>query len=234
MKVGMLATVNPQGLPHLTLISTLRGASPTQVVWGQFAEGQSKYNIQQNPKTGLFIMTLEKNIWRGKATYTHTAVTGKEYEIFNNTDPLPLQCLFWHPPRLVHGSGGANRQTSSADEPVIQSAVKTIVARKLSPGRGGKDALNPWIHKFIGKLDNLKFLTYVGADGYPVIIPVIQAQTAGNGQLVFSPGHLAMSYGGSPPGADGGIRHGVDHGRCFTAGGVPAAYSAGRIPVRRG
>jgi len=29
---------------------------------------------------------------------------------------------------------------------------------------------------FLNKLDNLKFLCYIGADGYPVLIPAIQTQ----------------------------------------------------------
>jgi hypothetical protein len=200
MKVGLLATINPHGLPHITLISTLRGASPTQVVWGQFAEGQSKDNIQQNPRAGWLILTLEKNIWRGKATYTHTAVTGKEFEIFNNLNLFRYNAYFG-----IHRAWYMDLVEQTGKQPlpmgaVIQSAVKTIVARKLSPGRGGKNALNPWIHKLIGKLDNLKFLAYVGEDGYPVIIPVIQAQTAGNGQVIFSAGAFGAEIRRIPAG----------------------------------
>ncbi|HQK05669.1 MAG TPA: hypothetical protein PK558_06770, partial [Anaerolineaceae bacterium] len=52
MKVGILGTVNPQGLPHLTLITTLMASSPQVVVWGQFMEGSSKKHVLTNPKTG--------------------------------------------------------------------------------------------------------------------------------------------------------------------------------------
>ena len=34
MKIGLLATVNPEGLPHLTLISSLRANTPTQLIMG--------------------------------------------------------------------------------------------------------------------------------------------------------------------------------------------------------
>ncbi len=52
MKIGLLATVNPQGQPHLSLITTLKAASDRQVVWGQFTEGLSKEYVRQNPRTG--------------------------------------------------------------------------------------------------------------------------------------------------------------------------------------
>ena len=67
MKIGMLATINPDGEPHLTLISTLQASSPTQMTWGQFTEGLSKAYIRAKPKVGWMIMSLQKEVWRGKS-----------------------------------------------------------------------------------------------------------------------------------------------------------------------
>ena len=33
-KVGLIATVSPDGLPHLTLITTLQAKTPKQLMWG--------------------------------------------------------------------------------------------------------------------------------------------------------------------------------------------------------
>ena len=79
MKIGLLATTNDQGLPHLTLIASLRAITPTQMTFGQFVEGQSKSYIRHNPKVGFLVMTLDRNLWRGKATFTHTAQQGPEF-----------------------------------------------------------------------------------------------------------------------------------------------------------
>jgi hypothetical protein len=62
----------------------LRASTPTEVVWGQFTEGVSKANICRRPKAGFMIMTLDKNLWRGKATWTRTAHAGKDYDAYNN------------------------------------------------------------------------------------------------------------------------------------------------------
>lgn len=200
MKVGLLATVNPEGLPHITLISTLRAAGENQVVWGQFAEGQSKHNLQQNPKAGWLILTLEKNFWRGKATFTHTQVTGKEFEIFNNMNLFRYNAYFG-----IHRAWYMDLVEQSGKQPlpmgaIIPSAIKTLIARTLAPGKATRQALNPWIHKLVGKLDNLKFLAYVDGDGYPVIIPVIQAQTAGDDQVIFSAGAFGDELKAIPAG----------------------------------
>ena len=70
-KVGLIATVNPEGLPHVTLITALQAKTPEKLIWGQFSEGMSKEHVKTNPKTGFAIMTMDKSLWRGKALYTH-------------------------------------------------------------------------------------------------------------------------------------------------------------------
>lgn len=186
MKVGLLATVNSAGQPHITLISTLRANTPTQLIWGQFAEGMSKDNIFQNPKAGWLVLTLDKNIWRGKANFTHTGITGREFEIFNNMQLFRYNAYFGihkvYYMDLVHQSGKEPLPMNQ----VVMAAIKSVIARILSPEKSEKSVLNSWTRSLIDKLDNLKFLSYVDGDGYPVIIPIIQAQTAGNSEVIFA------------------------------------------------
>lgn len=186
MKIGLLATINEQGLPHLTLISTLQASSQTELFWGQFAEGLSKANIKKNPGAGFLIMTLDKNLWRGKANFTRTARTGKEYDILNNTPMFRYNAYFGihtvYYMDLVEQSGKESLPMSN----VIQAAVKTMVAKTLAGKGTGKPVLNHFTHKLIDKIDNLKFLAYVDKDGYPFIIPVIQSQTVGSDRVIFS------------------------------------------------
>src|SRR5208337_3154221 len=47
MKIGVLATVSENGLPHMTLLSSLRASSPTRLTFGQFTEGFSKTNVRR-------------------------------------------------------------------------------------------------------------------------------------------------------------------------------------------
>jgi hypothetical protein len=46
--------------------------------------------------------------------------------------------------------------------------------------------LNDWTRAFLNKIDNLKFLSYIGPDGFPVIIPAIQTQCLDAQHAVFS------------------------------------------------
>jgi hypothetical protein len=186
MKIGLLATINGEGLPHLTLISTIQASSPKELFWGQFSEGLSKANIKNNPKTGFMILTLDKNLWRGEANFTHAARSGKEYDILNDTPMFRYNAYFG-----IHTVFYMDLIEQTGKEPlpmstVIQAAVKTMVAKTLAGKGSGKAVLNYFTHKLIDKIDNLKFLAYVDKYGYPVIIPVIQSQTAGEDRVIFS------------------------------------------------
>ena len=176
LKVGILATVTPQGLPHLTLISTLMACSPAQVVWGQFMEGQSKEHVLANPRTGFLIMTLDKVIWRGTAIYRNPARSGKEFDFYNNVPMFRYNAYFGvhtvHYMDLVAHSGPVPLPMNR----IVLAAVLTMTARSLSAGRTRQPALNPWTRAFFNNLDNLKFLGYVDAEGFPQVVPLIQAQ----------------------------------------------------------
>ena len=174
MKVGILGTVNPQGLPHLTLITTLMASSPQVVVWGQFMEGSSKKHVLTNPKTGFMVMGLDKNFWRGFADYSHSETSGKDYAYYNNTPLFRYNAYFG-----VHRVHYMDLIAHTGKHPlpmqrIIPAAVMTMVAKTLSAKPQKTPVLNPWTQAFFNKIDNLKFLGYVNAEGYPVIIPLIR------------------------------------------------------------
>ena len=186
LKIGLLATVNEAGLPHLTLISSLRASTPTEVVWGQFTEGMSKRFIKSNPRTGFLIMTLDKQLWRGKATFARTAQCGEDYEIYNNLPMFRYNAYFGvHTVYYMDLIAHYGREVLPMGR-IVWAAIQTMIARVLA-GRGGRGkALNHWTRGLLNKLDSLKFLSYIGEDGHPEIVPVIQAQALDGEQVAFS------------------------------------------------
>jgi hypothetical protein len=186
LKIGLLATVTPEGLPHVTLLSSLMACGPAQMCFGQFTEGMSKKHLLANPKTGFLIMSLDKNIWRGKASYTHSARSGQEYDYYNNVPMFRYNAYFG-----VHTVHYLNllAQTGKAALPmnrIIFAAIQTMLARTFGRKQATQSVLNGWTRAFLDKIDNLKFLCYVGPDGYPVLIPAIQAQSLDAEHVLFS------------------------------------------------
>ena len=185
MKIGLLATLNPQGLPHITLLSSIIASGPQQLAFGQFIEGQSKKHLLTQPKVGFLVMSLDRHLWRGKATYTHSARAGKEYDYYNNIPMFRYNAYFGvHTVYYFDLVSQTGRQALPMNR-IILAALQSLLARSLAR-RGGPAVLNAWTRGFLNKLDNLKFLAYVGADGYPVLVPAIQAQSLDAGHVVFS------------------------------------------------
>jgi hypothetical protein len=85
---------------------------------------------------------------------------------------------------------------------IIFAAVKTMIGRTLAGNRSNIMVLNPWTKAFFTKLDNLKYLSYIDTDGYPVIIPLIQVQALDAEHLAFSLGAFGDEIAEIPTGAD--------------------------------
>lgn len=60
--------------------------------------------------------------------------------------------------------------------------------------------LNPWIHRLLNNLDNLKFISYVGNDGFPVVLPVIQTQALDASRVIFALGAFSEELRQIPAG----------------------------------
>jgi hypothetical protein len=202
MKIGILGTVTPEGLPHLTMISTLKASSPVQMAFGQFMEGRSKEHLRLNPKAGWLIMSLDKQVWCGKASFTHTAKQGAEFDFYNNTPLFRYNAYFGiHTVYYLDLVGQSGKAPLPMNKVVIAS-VQTMLARSLGGGEAKEKVLNSWTTSFINKLNTLKFIGYIGEDGYPVVFPCIQAQATDKEHIRFAASVYAEEIQGIPEGAD--------------------------------
>ena len=200
MKIGLLATANQEGQPHLTLVSSLQANSPTQMVFGQFTEGLSKSYLRERPQAGFLLMTLDRELWRGQAVFSHTASQGPEFDMFNNTPMFRYNAYFGvHTVYYLNLIAHSGRQALPMGR-VVAAAVQTMLA-KLFTAKPRQAVFNPWTISLMNKLDNLKFLAFIAADGFPTIVPIIQAQAANSEQLIFAAGPYATDLETIPGGA---------------------------------
>jgi hypothetical protein len=201
MKIGMLATVNREGLPHLTLLSSLRASSPTTLTFGQFTEGWSKVNVQENPRAGFLAMTLQKELWRGTATFSHTEKSGPDYDAYNNEPMFRYNAYFGihtvYSLELVEQSG---RQGLPMGR-IVTAALATAAAGAAAGRAGDSKALNSWTRSLMSAMGNLKFAAYVAPDGYPRIIPVMQARAVPGDRILFSLAAYGAELAAIPAGA---------------------------------
>ena len=186
-KIGLVASINPEGLPHITLITSIMAPRPDQLTLGQFCEGLSKQFIQKNRNVAFLIMTMDKKLWRGQAKWTHLKKEGPEYERYNQIPMFRYNTYFGintvHYLDLIRTSGSEDLPMPK----IVLSSVLTKLAKRCAATEGEGQILKPFTEDLFNQLDSLKFLAYVGKDGFPVIIPLIQCQAADSRRLAFSP-----------------------------------------------
>ncbi|MEW5723961.1 MAG: pyridoxamine 5'-phosphate oxidase family protein [Thermodesulfobacteriota bacterium] len=204
-KIGLLATINPQGLPHLTLLSSLRAKTTTRLMFGQFSEGLSKKHVLANPQTGWLVLTMDRKLWRGKARWTHALhKTGEDFEAYNDTPMFRYNAYFGihtvHYLDLVETYGREKM-------PLLSIGLGNLLTKMgRSVPRDEERILIPWAESLYNRFSAVKFIAYVGEDGFPVIIPLLQCLAEGSRRLVFSslayrrelslmkPGHKAAVF----------------------------------------
>jgi hypothetical protein len=185
-KIGLVACINPEGDIHVTLITSIMAAGPKQLTLGQFSTGLSKYYMQLNPNVGFLVMSMDKQLWRGSARWTHKRSDGPEYEIYNNQPMFRYNAYFGintvHYLDLVEIDNEGKLPMGR----IIPAAIITRVAKGAAATGNHAPVLKPFAENLFNQLDALKFLAYIGKNDFPRIIPIIQCQASDSRRLVFS------------------------------------------------
>lgn len=185
-KIALLATVDPTGLPHLSLITSIQAKDERHLMFGQFSEGRSKGHIRRNPKAAFVVMDQSKQVWRGKALWTGEASSGEDYETYNRKPMFRYNSYFGihtvHYLDLIECRGSERLSMAS----ISAGSALTMVARRFSASKTREAILKPFARDLFNKLSTLKFCCYVGEDGYPAVEPVVPCQAAGSTRLVVA------------------------------------------------
>lgn len=184
-KVGVLATEDESGYPHLSFISSIQALDDHALTFGQFSAGLSKRFIMDRPRVGFLVLSADKRYLSGTATYTHSANTGREFDLYNNK-PLFRYNSYMGFYRVFY----LNLERISAIQPLpmgaivfgaILSRIKALFLRKSD-----RKALPLIGQQLFSQLDSLKFLCYYDEKGEARLFPVVQATSAGSDRIALS------------------------------------------------
>lgn len=184
IKVGLVATVDDSGDPHITILSTLMAKTEDRLMFGEFITGLSKDYIMKNNKSGFLIMSLEKQFWNGRMNWTDKTTEGEDYIMYNMQPKYRYNSYFGI--HTVHYLDLVDISEKKALDMlgIITNALKVLFRK--GKYKGGRDVLKPWAYGLMKKIDTLKFISYIDSEGYPRIIPIIQAQAASSDVIVIA------------------------------------------------
>ncbi len=185
IKIGLVATIDENNSPHITVLSTIMGKGENEMMFGKFVEGLSKEFIQVRNNAGFLIMNTEKEFWYGKMQYDYEKKEGDDYINYNNQPLYRYNSYFGintvYYSKLIEVS---DKQVLPMAK-VIYNSIMTMLFKSKYSGDKTKQVMNAWTRDFTSKLDTLTFISFIDEDGFPVIVPVIQAQSASNSRIVF-------------------------------------------------
>jgi len=184
--VKLIGTVDPRGLPHITIISSNRAISKNQIVWGQFAKGLSKEYVLKNPKQGMFYMTAEApfKFIQVKADFIHTKTEGEDIEYFNKSDFMRY-FTYINIYKVYYNNIIAT--TPIRDLP-FGGIAKKIAKQIIKSAKTGLEEkrLNVIGYKLFTDPIGVRAIAYIDpSDGYPIIIPHLQLQAVDHNRLFF-------------------------------------------------
>lgn len=186
-KIAVLATVGPQGLPHITLITTLMARDAHHLVWGQFCEGQSKAHVRTHPQVAFAVVNADKQLWWGRARWLEAARNDAWVQAYNQRPIYRYNAYMGvhtaHHMALVDVTGPQPLPLPAMLAGHAAAAVLQLAARP----RGPHAVLKPWALRHLRHPATLKFLAWVGADGFPVLAPAVPAFPVGGGRLLIVP-----------------------------------------------
>jgi uncharacterized pyridoxamine 5'-phosphate oxidase family protein len=201
-KVGLLATVDPDGRPHVTLITSLAAKGPKRLMFGQFSEGRSKTHVRSHPEVGFLALDGARRWLRGKAVWRSAVRQGEDFEAYNRKPMFRYNAYFGihtvHYLDVVEVEEGGELGVPS----LVVGAALARGVRIATVSRCATPALTPWAVKLVSRAATLKFASYVGEDGHPCIIPGVAACTAGSGRVVVACPNGDPAAASLPDGAD--------------------------------
>jgi hypothetical protein len=186
-KIGLLATIDPDGLPHLSLITSLQAKAPDRLMFGQFCEGRSKDHLLANPRSAFLVMNENKELWRGQTRWIGKQGSGEDYELYNRKPMFRYNSYFGihtvHYLDLVRFRGAERL----AMLPVAAGTFAASVLGRFA-GRGEvSPVLKPWAARLVSQTSTLKFMVWVAEDSFPIIVPVIPSIAVQARRIVFVP-----------------------------------------------
>jgi len=202
-KLGLFATVNLEGLPHITFINSLMPIKENGLTLGQFIVGNSKRFIQKNPKISFFMLsTHEKKMWTGKALWTNKKSFGPELEAYKNMDMQRYNAYF--PINLVHYFDLV-KTSGATNLPILKMLIASLLTKYAKSGAKTDlpgAILTPWAHTLFSSLITFKFISFIKEDGFPCLIPFVQCMNSDSRRIVFYPNALKDDKNNLTPGMD--------------------------------
>ena len=191
MTPKFLATRSAGGLPNVVPLISLRPAEDQEdtLFFGNFLLRKSIRNLQEDQRVGILVVTPELKGWVLKGDFMEFQRSGP-YVDLQKSSPL----LRYNAYTGVRNAGLVRVRTmeSTFSLSKLQVMKDYLLARLAGFSQGdGKGSLSGSgvviplaVQREFARMAAIKCLSWMGADGYPKVIPALSLQPVGKAKLV--------------------------------------------------
>lgn len=194
MMIKILATVDENQKPNLVFINSFEAKDNRTLMFAEFIHGKSKKYLEQNLKCAVDFLTLEYNNWLVKGDFSHWEYEGEDYNYYNQ------KTLFRNNAYTgITRVGYIDVKKVIAPNTPVKSdrKIAKIIKNFISEGKAdsNKPEIMPsLVEKIFKGASNLKFISYIDEDEYPMIIPAMQLVPVDRNRLIFTPSILKEDF----------------------------------------
>lgn len=199
-KLGVVGTIDDQGEPHLSLLTTIMAKGDSEMVLGQFTEGLSKRFMRERTKCGFAIMGLDMNFWTGKMIWKDVKTEGEEFVKYNNMQMWRFNTYFGICKVNYFDLVDISEKRALEIPKIAVNEIRSILCKPFMKYKTEEKILRPYAVDLFNGLGNPKFFSYIDEQGFPVVVPCVQAQEVGTSTVVFTAAPYKQDFAGLKPG----------------------------------
>lgn len=183
-KICLTALAGPDR-PLITLVAPLVAPTPTELAWADFSPPGAAQGLPAGHKLGFLIIHGGKQIWLGRGVWNGLDHDGPVMERLAEQPALKA-----NPNVTLTGAHrvGLVDFTGPVKMPITDIGLTALMTKWSRRGldRTGRAVLTPDQRAVLDKTGSLKFLAWADQDGFPRLVPIIQALAVDDGRLAFS------------------------------------------------
>lgn len=184
-KIALVGTIDDMGEPHISFITTLQAKGETNLTTGEFITGLSKSFVQKRNKVGFLVMSLGKDWWNGYALWTNKETSGEDYDIYNQIPMFRYNTYFGIHTVHYYDLKNISSKHKLDMTGIIFNAILNLLIKPIFKKKSSPKALTKWSYDLMKGIGTLKFISFIGEDGFPKICPIIQAQACDTGRIII-------------------------------------------------
>jgi len=196
-----LATAGPDGRPNIVVCTSLDAADENTLFFGHFLLYKTRENLDRDSRVAVAVMTEDLKVWTMKGRFRKWHTSGPLMDRMNEKEFFRYNAYIRISKVGVIDVEGLEDQVMLSTAGVAVDLLPARGAAFLSYGKGETKIPGRVAEKF-ARTQALKALSFIGADGFPRILPVFSMWPDRGDHMYFGTSTLGKSSSLLEPGLD--------------------------------